>query len=213
MKRLMTGYAGVLLVAVSGGPAHAVPGNNPFVEDARCDAIVPAPTMNHELGINPPFPLGETISVTVSNPGIFGSCASHPNGVPPDYQVSITNLSGKSWFDVFFVADAGNAVGNADGTILGGDAFRIDNFGINQPLTGGDDGDLIFEPNETWTFNVEDWFAGAGVPLTFGSIGVGVNSGAGSSASIVANQVPAPAMPLLFGLAALGLLVRNRTRR
>ncbi len=75
-----------------------------------------------------------------------------------DFIVTITNFTTFSWTDLFFVADAGIFVGNADGKIKDGEAFKIDKTGINTPLISESMArDFIFEPGESWTFIVQDW--------------------------------------------------------
>ena len=137
--------------------------------------------------------------------------------------VSIKNLTGIKWAELWYVADTagagvGTIISNQDGFVddasqafPGGQAFRIDTTGLNRPLvTESLTLDGIFEPNETWDFIIDDYqnFAGLAADL-LGSVGVGTLSQAGttSSGSIIAVEVvPEPGTFALFGFGLLGLL-------
>ncbi len=65
---------------------------------------------------------------------------------------------------------------------MSGDAFKIDDLGVDAPLLSESlVADLVFAPGETWTFVVEDWGLPAVTPTPFGSIGVGSESDTGAS--------------------------------
>jgi hypothetical protein len=211
-RLLSWSHAVAVGIVLGAGAAQAVPGTYPFVDDPRCDPDDIA--LSHELGNPPPvgpFPPEEAIdagSTPVSLPIACPLLSNDP--MFPDFLITITNLTDTAWTDLFFVADEGIPVGNADGTILDGDAFRIDTEGVNAPLTGESiDADLVFDPGETWTFLVIDWGLVGAFPTPFASIGVGADSDTGASwASIVA--IPEPAT---FSLVALGLAVLARSAR
>jgi hypothetical protein len=197
----------ILLVVVAQA-ANAAPVTAPFVGDARCDPILDQ-TLTHELGgapFTPFFPIDETILVSsISGPPI---CTGSPVG-PPDWEVTIVNFGPIAYTDLFFVADLGNTIGNADGTIFGQDAFRIDAIGPTNAnlLFESIAADGIFDPTESWTFLLSDFLVTSGPPgppLLF-SIGVAGAYPVLSNASIVANPIPIPAAVWLFG-SALGLL-------
>jgi len=139
----------------------------------------------------------------------------------------MTNLSNIAYKDLFFVADEGIAVGNADGVMFNAasaadpptDAFRIDG---TLTVTGGNDNlvgesgalDEIFSPGESWTFLLTNFGTTGAAPI-FGSIGLfGAGSGAapGSNASILATPVPEPVTMMLIAPVALAALRRKRRK-
>lgn len=203
-----------LLLLAAARQANAVPGTYAFVEDPRCDSH--SITLTHELGEAPAFPKIELISAASFGIDLTLTCTTAGPTDPPmpdDFIVTITNLSPFKWVDLFFVADEGILVGNADGKIKGGDAFKIDLEGINKPLLSESLApDLIFAPGESWMFIVQDWRFVA-VPDLMGSIGVGTESddATGTSwSSIVAICLDCPvpvSEPGSFLLLALGLAV------
>jgi hypothetical protein len=202
----------------------AVPISADYVDDARCDPVANR-HLSHELGdFLAGFPLNEAFDVTVTQGPTI--CAPD-DGVANDWLVQIINISGIAYRDLFFVADFGIKVGNADGVMFNAaiaadpptDAFRIDG---TVTVTGGNDNlifesatiDEIFEPGETWQFLVTNF--DATVPPIFSSIGLfGASStlpGDSSNASILATPVPEPATMALLGMGGLAMLKRRRNQ-
>lgn len=186
----------------------------------------------HELGWGPsmapgdldnPFPDNQDISSTAGT-GLPVPCPNTNDG-REETLVAITNHTGLSWIDLWFVADFRNVLSNRDAFVLevgppigvAGDAFRIDNIGVNKPLTTESvANNLIFEPNETWTFVIQDWVSPGAV--SFGSLGVGGVSGMNldSNASIIARKfglvITEPASLALMGLGLAGLALAAAAR-
>ena len=193
--------------------ASAFPVIAPFVNDDRCDNPGNM-TLTDELGgtaanngqTAAPFPIDEWISWSVLPAGVV--CTGTPGG-NNDWEVTITNQTSRRFSDLFFVTDApgNNTVGNADGKILGFDAFRIDGTvtkGVNDNLLSESiKVDEIFEPGEVWKFLVSDFVALNNSPVLpvgapfFGSLGVGSVS-LESNASIVAKPIPEPTSTVGF---------------
>ncbi len=205
--------------------AAALPVAAPYVDDPRCDPVGPV-SLTDELGETGIFPAGEALSPTIVTNGTGSlTCVAGNGDLLDDWLVTITNLTATSWRDVFFVADPGISVGNADGTIFGDDAFRIDTVGLNTPLLFESmTPDGFFEPGETWDFLVVDFVGPPTVPPPgyfgpdFVSLGIGaasIGDPIGSNSSIVARVVPEPASAPLVGLGLLGLsgYAAHRRRR
>ena len=220
-RLLNRGWMALLALGIT-GPAGAYPVTAEFVHTAPCDGFHPDPTLTHELGTGPTFPVDESIVVTSIVP-FSGSVGCASGNLVNDHLITILNTSGRPWQDLFFVADEGIFFFNYDGVILGGTnsrAFEIDAVGANfNLLSESIAADGIFEPGESWTFAVINFGGaiapGAGIP-SFGSLGVDA-AGTDSNASIVANPAPTP-VPLLgmglVGIAVVGLglvLLRRRT--
>jgi len=210
------------LVASFARDARAWPSNGSYIDNLGCDNIANT-NLTHELGTTPPFPINESIVVSATAiPASLGVACVGDDGVPNDWHIRMTNASGNSWQDLFFVADLPFTVGNADGSAQDNttpgftDAFRIDGtvtFGVNNNLFSESiNTNEIFEPGEIWDFILMN-FTG-GTPM-FDSIGFSASSaGAGpSTASILANPyVPEPtSLVLLCGGAVLMMRRRNKT--
>lgn len=213
-------------VLAAGSSVRAVPVNGFYVDDSRLDNP-PSQALNHELGEQGFFPINESLQITVSPVTIY---AVPDDGLPNDWAIFITNVSGQTWIDLFFVADLGLSIGNADGTFydtapLPGstiDAFRIDGTvtpGVNNNLQF-ESGvvDEILSPGESWRFLVTNYFDPGGtnpMPM-FRDPGKFANTEPYvvptiSTASILANLVPEPgAVSLLVTGAGLCLLRRRR---
>ncbi len=173
--------------------AHTLVNDNTYTDGAHCD-FHPPQTFVEELGIaggqTASFPIDERISASsvpaIQTPVCTGGTAG------TDYQVTITNLSGRWWYNLWFVADLFSSMGNWDGNIGVGRAFRIDDIGVNQNLLSESmNADLVFEPGETWVFLVEDWQSDK-EPHHFDSFGLAAGSFGtdDSRSSIVATLAP-----------------------
>ena len=192
-----------LILTVS-GTTQAIP-TEVWYEDGPQDPLVIPEYGLHELGNQlgtpTPFPNNEWI-MSGWEPTELTSCFQEGNeDLPiPNALVTIQNMTGAPWLELWYVADAWDAgrvettLTNHDGWVNGGLAFKIDNIGLNRPLVFESmNPDLVFEPGETWVFIIQDYQNVFGLPASaFGSIGVG-NLSIGdqiSSGSIIA--IPAP---------------------
>lgn len=210
---------GLLTVAALVAPASAVPVSALYTDLPDCDnhGVV---ELNEEIGDSTVFPVDEGIFIgAMPTTQVF--CVGD-DGLPNDWEIRMVNTSPNRFTDLFFVADEGNTVGNRDGEIEdtvgapGGKfhAFRIDNIGANQPLVAGDvNGDLIFDPGESWTFYVTNFGNPTFAPPVFVSPGgfAGSSTNPDSTASIIANLVSIPE-PNTFLLAAVGLFAIGSRR-
>ncbi len=176
-----------------------------------CDTLV-VPTNVDELGVNG-FPPNETI--TASDQGITTlACPTNANPSTQSTQVTITNLTGRSFTNLWYVADPETTFTNIDGQVNNEHAFKIDFVGLNKPLINESiNFNGIFEPLEVWDFVIDDYFNTFGLPASqldsVGLVGGGSIGDSISSASIIAMPIPEPAAWILF-TPGLGLLSRRR---
>lgn len=219
-KKFITICVLTMLILTVSGTTQAVPTKVTYVDGPQDPLVIPEYGL-HELGNQlvgaPSFPNDEWIT------SIWGytderSCFEVGNEDSLQIQnilVSITNMTGVPWFEVWYVADPETSLTNHDGWVNGQPAFKIDNIGLNRPLVSESlKTDLVFEPSETWQFIIQDYQNGFGLPASaFGSIGVGSLSIGDqvSSGSIIA--IPAPGAILLggIGIGLVGWLRRRRT--
>jgi hypothetical protein len=196
--------------------ALAVPQVVQSQDTPHCDVLMPL-TLVDELGLPTVFPFGERIDAAATFTQ-QSACPSHDNPTIPNVVVQMTNLNPFTFFDVHYVADPnipgaiGTSISNEDGLVNAGQAFRIDNVGINKPLLGESIvNDGLFQPGEVWRFVIDDYVNTAGLPASnFLSIGVGAASpGPPSSGSIIA-LIPEPTSLGVLGLGAV-LAVRRRS--
>jgi hypothetical protein len=137
-----------------------------------------------------------------------------------DHRVDITNLTRRSFEEVWYVADPETTITNVDGLVNDELAFRIDMIGINTPLISEAGGIFpgIFEPGETWTFILQDYANTRGIsPAFLGSFGVpsplvgaGPGGASSSSGSIIAVPVPEPSTAALISLGLIGFALHRR---
>ena len=194
------------------------------MDDPRCDAI-PEQTLNSEIGDSAMFPAVDAISYHDHRYNV--AVGVPDDGIANDWTVHMTNVSGRAWRDVFFVADFGATIGNADGQVedfvnaegLFGDAFHIDATGVNANLLSESmHADGIFEPGEEWEFAVTNFGTGANsLPPTIVTPGIFAGSSPlgttpGNASILAVPAVPEPATVGCVALFAMSLLMRRRRR-
>lgn len=207
-------------VALLAGGAFANPVNGFYDDLPNCDTQGPR-VAREELGTGPLFPQDELISAVATATQIT-ACPASDDPTMLNVLMSITNLSGRSWTDLFYVADPDTTFSNYDGygvsaTAPGvsGLAARIDSTGFNRVLLAESmTANGVFEVGETWEIILQDWSHPAG----FGADMMGSLDFAGASfgdpfstGSIVQFLVPAPGSAALLGLGGLGLVRRRRS--
>jgi hypothetical protein len=204
-----------LLMALPASTALAVPTTVTHVDISNCCDFLSVPTNVDELGAVV-FPPNETIKASdIFTPII--ACPSQPNNQVASVQVSITNLTGRSFAHLWYVADPETTITNKDGLVNGEEAFHIDSTGLNQNLMFESiNANGVFEPGEQWDFVIDGYFNTFGLPASqMQSIGVGPFSAgdSDSTGSIIAAPVPEPSTCLLALSSLSSLLIRRRWLR
>lgn len=209
-----------LALTALAGSALAEPIDGSYFDMPGCDDHGPQ-TFVEEFGDATVFAPDETFdhAATFTN---LSACTMTDSPTIPNALVVITNLTGRTLTDLYYVADEGTTFSNIDGGAFGAGspairtpAFRIDSLGMNKNLIFESIAmDGILEPGETWQFIVQDYGNAAGIgPDALFSVGLAGDSPnfgiMDSSASIVRTNIPAPASSVL-GLMGLALTRRRR---
>jgi len=212
----------VLAAASISSVALANPVDGTYMDGPDCDNHGPLEAYE-ELGNGALFPIDELIDATATITDLT-ACAMTDDTSMLNALVTMTNLSGRDWTDLFYVADPETRFSNVDGRATTGpipgavpiftDAFRIDSVGMNRPLIAESIlADGVFQDGETWEFIVQDFdnLSGFG-PADLSSLDFGSGSTTNfSAASIIAfRQIPAPGAAALLGLAGLSAARRRR---
>jgi hypothetical protein len=204
-----------LFLSLAASTALAVQTTVTHVEVPACCDFLSVPTQVDELGALI-FPPNETIKASdIFTPII--ACPSQPNNQVASVQVSITNLTGRSFAHLWYVADPETTITNLDGLVNGEEAFHIDSTGLNQNLMFESiNANGVFEPGEQWDFVIDGYFNIFGLPASqMQSIGVGPFSAgdSDSTGSIIAAPVPEPSTCLLALSSLASLLIRRGSLR
>jgi len=215
MKNVFYVGRSLLVVALSlwTMSAMASPGNVYNQPGGNQDLILPSGWVA-EIGEQNVFPVGEQLSSSVSGTTTYSPCSSnYDNPDIPNVVVTITNLTGRDWANVWYVADQGTTLTNYDGYVGNvalndaQQAFKIDAIGTNMPLIFESlISDGIWENNETWTFVIEDFVGANGGPAApFDDIGIAsLSSGWPKATGSI--LVPEPSTLALLLTAGFGLL-------
>jgi len=208
-------FAGVALGLLVAVPAVAVPTTGLTITDLTTCDVLSAPTTMEELGQGPTFPVGSQIT-TLGAAVATTACASVlDNPLITNIRLSITNLNAIGFSAVYYVANAGTAFTNIDGTINLLSAMRIDATGTNAPLVSESiTVNGIFEPGETWQFIIQDFTNATLAAGAINAIGVpDTNLPPTASGNILGVPVPEPGTAALVALGLLGMaLARARAR-
>ena len=223
MKNLLITGACVLLASttVLANPTQVV------YTDGPQDPLF-VPSLVHELGTGADFPQDELIFAidTLTNETVCFDPTTPDDPAVPNTLVSMRNLTGIAWREVWYVADWDETLhSNYDGWVtdtpgaLMGTAFRIDDklnnpTDIHTPLVFESmTPDGIFEPLETWDFVIQDYYNTLGKPASLlGGIGVPSTTFSAdlSSGSIIAVPVPEPATMAVLALGGLTLFRKRK---
>jgi hypothetical protein len=194
--------------------ALAMPTTVTSLDTAGAD-VLNVPTNVDELGTTV-FPANETILAGTAGI-VFGPACPSTAGPGPHYIMNITNLTGQSLKDVWYVADPQTTITNVDGLVNGLPAFKIDkNPGdLNNPLTFENQiSDGIWAPGELWQIILDDYSNSFGLfPHLINQIGVPSGGPNGSTGNIIAvPMVPEPTAVALLTIGAAVLLARRPKR-
>lgn len=218
--RLLIVAAGLGLAA---GQAAAYPVQGIYVDDPTCDNHGALEAVD-ELGtiVFPPDELIDSISTLTD----LSACPAEDDPLIPNSLVRITNLTQRTFTDLFYVGDASTSLSNVDGRgvssaspAFAGHAFRIDAIGMNKNLiseSGVVDG--IFAPGETWSFIVQDYAHPTGLPasamasLDFAGASDLLPGTTDSTGSIVQFIVPTPSTTALVAASAVVVGIRRRRK-
>jgi len=206
-------------IAALAGLAAANPVNGQYIDIADCDTNGPRQA-REELGTFI-FPPDELIDSHAAPTQLIACSTDDPS--MSNFLITITNLTGRDWTDLFYVADTGTSISNVDGLAESAaapgvfeQAFRIDALGLNRPLVFESfAADGVFAAGETWQFILQDYTNAAGGPpeafssLDFAGASPSIPGAAVSTGSIVQFVVPAPGSAALLGFGGL-LAVRRR---
>ncbi len=173
-----------------------------------------------ELGHLPPFDEDEWIQTSWDQTTLI-ACAASDIPTLPNVLVTMTNMTGREWTDLFYVADwTLTTFSNEDGEAMDAAApdlwyraFRIDSVGMNKPLIAESmTMDGVFEVGETWTFIIDDYSNVMGLkPDAFDSLGFsGASFGDPVSSASIVQFVPSPGALWLLGLGGLAAARRRR---
>jgi hypothetical protein len=220
MTRIMIFLSVVVALAMWTMSATANPlnvyGTGPMSQDG-----ISIPEHVDEIGEQAVFPVGEQLSSSWTESGYTPCSELTDNPLIANVAVSITNLTGRDWHDVWYVADQGTTLTNYDGYIgnVGQlndqqQAFKIDSVGLNTPLISENiTTDGIWQNGETWVFVIEDFVgANGGTAAPFGSLGIAGLSIENPSVSTGSILVPEPSTIVLALLGILGFGIISRRR-
>ncbi len=218
-SKTTTTALGLVALAAFSTAALANPVDGIYFDGPLCDSHGDQ-IIYEELGTGA-FPSDELISAVFTQTNLTACPATDDPGVT-NFLVEITNLSGRVWHDLYYVADPDTSFSNVDGLSISaaapgalGETVRLDTVGFNRPLVFESmTGDNVFEIGETWAFVLQDWGNAIGLtPDLMGSLDFAGASAADflSTGSIVAMRpVPTPASLALLSTGAVCLTRRRR---